>query len=554
LLLDTVDASVMIVLASTLLLVATIALIAVVVVAAAFIFICRCRFQRIRKGSKFHLGADDGSASSRVGEKTIAFYHPRCSAGGGGERVLWKIIQCLGEIRESGGCVSVAIYTADPNEGADGTNNGIAVCSADEGQRGGKEESGNEDAVVSDSSYKERVMKHVKDRFGIEVSSKLPIKFVHIDNEWRKLAPKGPVSMIAESIATVKLALAALNKFTPDIYVDTTGAAFTFVAAKILAGCKVAAYVHYPTISTDMLNMVWEQRPSYNNNSKITQSRAKTAVKLVYYSLFAVAYGSIGSLADLVMVNSTWTCNHIKYLWRLAAWRGKIHIVYPPCDTRSLEVLPLDDRERVVLSIGQFRPEKDHTLQIRSFARMLAEHVEVRSGARGAKLVLVGSCRDTEDEGRVARLRDLAKMLGVGRQTEFVLNQPFPVLKSWFGRASVGIHTMWNEHFGIGVVEMMAAGLITVAHESGGPKSDIIVPLDMEGENGELVRRETGYLASTVDEYASAMYEALKSGTSEEKRRILRIRQSGREQAKKFSDEVFADSFKGVIVDSNILR
>jgi hypothetical protein len=28
----------------------------------------------------------------------------------------------------------------------------------------------------------------------------------------------------------------------------------------------------------------------------------------------------------------------------------------------------------------------------------------------------------------------------------------------------LGIHTMWNEHFGIGIVEMMAAGLLTIAH------------------------------------------------------------------------------------------
>jgi hypothetical protein len=36
------------------------------------------------------------------------------------------------------------------------------------------------------------------------------------------------------------------------VFVDTTGWAFTFPLAK-LAGCKVACYVHYPTVSTDML-------------------------------------------------------------------------------------------------------------------------------------------------------------------------------------------------------------------------------------------------------------------------------------------------------------
>ena len=37
-----------------------------------------------------------------------------------------------------------------------------------------------------------------------------------------------------------------------------------------------------------------------------------------------------------------------------------------------------------------------------------------------------------------------------------------------------------NEHFGIGVVEMMAAGLAVVAHDSAGPKEDIVV--DWEGQ------------------------------------------------------------------------
>lgn len=38
---------------------------------------------------------------------------------------------------------------------------------------------------------------------------------------------------------------------------------------------------------------------------------------------------------------------------------------------------------------------------------------------------------------------------------EFVVGAPFAELKRWLGRASVGLHTMWNEHFGICVVEYM---------------------------------------------------------------------------------------------------
>ena len=39
-------------------------------------------------------------------------------------------------------------------------------------------------------------------------------------------------------------------------FIDTSGWAFSFPLAR-LAGARVLAYVHYPTISTDMLSRVW---------------------------------------------------------------------------------------------------------------------------------------------------------------------------------------------------------------------------------------------------------------------------------------------------------
>jgi len=125
--------------------------------------------------------------------------------------------------------------------------------------------------------------------------------------------------------------------------------------------------------------------------------------------------------------------------------------------------LPLAPREPVILSVGQFRPEKDHPLQIRAFARFLNSSSTGKNGhinKKDIKLVLLGSCRGAEDERRVEALRALAAEAGVGGQVEFVVGAPFPELKRWLGRASVGVHTMWNEHFGICVVEyMVSAGV-----------------------------------------------------------------------------------------------
>ncbi|XP_057252004.1 GDP-Man:Man(3)GlcNAc(2)-PP-Dol alpha-1,2-mannosyltransferase-like [Beta vulgaris subsp. vulgaris] len=64
------------------------------------------------------------------------------------------------------------------------------------------------------------------------------------------------------------------------------------------------------------------------------------------------------------------------------------------------------------------------------------------------------------------------------------------------GAATAGIHSMMDEHFGISVVEFMAAGAIPIAHNSAGPKMDIV--LEEEGQ-------QTGYLAQSENECAEAI-------------------------------------------------
>lgn len=102
--------------------------------------------------------------------------------------------------------------------------------------------------------------------------------------------------------------------------------------------------------------------------------------------------------------------------------------------------------------------------------------------------------------------------------------QPYSELLRWMGAAWAGLHTMWNEHFGISVVEMLAAGLAVIAHRSGGPRMDII----QEGQNG--------YLAETAEEYADRMRDILDNFNSEE---LDRLRERGRLSSNRFSDEVF---------------
>jgi alpha-1,2-mannosyltransferase len=272
---------------------------------------------------------------------------------------------------------------------------------------------------------------------------------VHLHEHAHLLEPASSFSLLVESVGAMRLAYKALrislsSDTIPNVFIDTTGCAFTYVPAAILFGCRVLAYVHYPTISTDMLQLVWERRRStYNHQAYIAASAVTTYVKLIYYILFAVLYGAVGSLATLVLVNSTWTYNHIRSLWKIAAWRNRIRIVFPPCSLvdGSPGTNKHDQRQPVVLSIGQFRPEKDHTLQIESMARLLQLHPETMIQA---KLVLIGSCRGAADEARLQQLQELCRKLQVTEHVVFVVNQPFSVIQEWLQKASVGIHTVRN--------------------------------------------------------------------------------------------------------------
>eukprot|EP00986_Skeletonema_menzelii_P001270 scaffold338_cov155-Skeletonema_menzelii.AAC.4 len=516
--------------------------------ATSFIYINQCRsyFSQIRQGFiAYQRQRNDNSTKKKTKGKganpddntfVIGFFHPHCSSGGGGERVLWKAIQALGELKEgklmdrrtNKSKKSASNYSADEESLNNCKNLVVVIYTVDK----------------PSASYEKDLLAHVRERFSITIPKSLSLHFVHLHEEKHLLQKSKRFTLMAESLGTTQLAWCALSAVTPHVFFDTTGCAFTFFVARILAGCKVGAYVHYPTISTDMLSLVWKRRPTYNNDAKVAANPIVTCAKLIYYVMFAILYGLVGSLANLVMVNSSWTKNHIQYLWKLS---GKIQVVFPPVDTKSLKALPLGNRENMILSIGQFRPEKDHTLQLLSFAKLL-EIEEMRNSE--VKLVLIGSCRGEDDRQLVDQLQKLARELNIQNHVEFVLNQPYSILKDYLSRASIGIHTMWNEHFGIGVVEMMAAGLVTIAHESGGPESDIIQsPWKEETLDYSYC---TGCLASNAEQYAALMSAIIKNGSSSDL--VMKIRENGRKHAEQFSDEVFMNEFKGALLSSSLLK
>ena len=81
--------------------------------------------------------------------------------------------------------------------------------------------------------------------------------------------------------------------------------------------------------------------------------------------------------------------------------------------------------------------------------------------------------------------------------------------------------------FFLGIVEMMAAGAIVLAHKSGGPKMDIV-------DEGE-----TGFLASDIESYATVMRQVLEMKPDDRKK----IRERARESVDRFSTANFERCF-----------
>ena len=247
------------------------------------------------------------------------------------------------------------------------------------------------------------------------------------------------------------------------------------------------AYVHYPTISTDMLGSL-NAEPGKGLNAG-TGKGLKGTVKRRYWHIFAWMYSWVGGTVDVVMTNSTWTQGHIRSLWGPNRTKrqkaSEIEIVFPPVAVEELErAIEISEsseskREPALLYVAQFRPEKNHVLILRAFAHLLEQGKEQGvDKLASAKLVLVGSVRDSEDATRVYNLRLLAHELKIKDHVDFLCDAPWSEILNRLRSSWVGVNGMWNEHFGIGVVEYQAAGLISVVNDSGGPKYDIVVDCD----------------------------------------------------------------------------
>ena len=398
-------------------------------------------------------------------QKIVTFFHPNCMDCAGGERVLWAAVDALKDK-----VPEIAMYSVNNTH----------------------------------DEAREKIKKH----FNLDIPSNL--RFINVGPAAFLEPHRFPrLTLIFQALSSMVYALKCLFKFVPSVVIDSTGAPFAAPIWKILGGCTVIFYTHYPYISTDMLQVVESRKESYNNKGAVAKSSFLSTIKVYYYRIMCKLYGLTGKFVDLMTVNSSWTAGHITQIYGY-----KPIILFPPCDCTDFNEFPLEGREKgLIISVGQFRPEKDYPLQL-----------EIMDKAKEFKelnphLVIIGGCRNANDQKLVDSLQKTIdeKHLPVQLKT----NVPYNELKDYLRKADVGLHTMYNEHFGICAVEYIASGLIPLCNKSAGPLMDII--------------KDERFLAITCDEYVEKLKNALHE-PDETRRRF-------REESKRFSLENFEQAF-----------
>jgi alpha-1,2-mannosyltransferase len=471
--------------------------------------IIACRYHR-RTGDRV---ATDESGSH--GTPSVGLLHPASGAGGGGERVLWVAVAALMQADERAGIARrYVLYTKRYAAPAPPPAGGNAASRA-----------------AADDAH---LLGLVHQQFGITVDgSKLTVVYI-TRSKYLDAAMYPRLTLLLQSLVGGFMMFVdlAVNGCT-DVVIDTVGIPFAYPFLVVLSGVRVACFIHYPVISTDMLSAVRSRRASFNNSSRIANSYVLTQCKVGYYRAFATLYSCAGWFATAVMTNSSWTKGHICALWGLPV----VPIVFPPVNIKGLAAAQptgrgkakrASARANTIVGVGQFRPEKDHRLQLAAFARALP------GLPKDATLVLVGGCRDENDRQRVKDLRCYAHELGVTERVRFEVSVPYDRITELLTTAAVGIHAMRDEHFGISVVEYMAGGCVALAHDSAGPKMDII----RDGVDGFLRSDEQGYADALCAIFAMKKKDAAAFDAMSDE---------ARSSAQRFSDESFARKFLGTL-------
>jgi glycosyltransferase involved in cell wall biosynthesis len=203
------------------------------------------------------------------------------------------------------------------------------------------------------------------------------------------------------------------------------------------------SYVHFPIKAT----LEYSQIPVFVSPAK--------------WAAYCQVYNLVTSIVDrinpsILLTNSKFTQQIVrKYLRRNSL------VLHPPVDVQSYARVNVKS-ENLVVTVSKFTPK-----------RCLHRVPLIARNTQNARFIIVGGADEYSIE-TIANLQELIREQDVQDRVVLMPNVQRSKLMELLVRAKVYLHVMPSEHFGISIVEAMAAGCVPVVHRSGGPWLDIL--------------------------------------------------------------------------------
>ncbi|GMG81384.1 glycosyltransferase [Paralimibaculum aggregatum] len=214
--------------------------------------------------------------------------------------------------------------------------------------------------------------------------------------------------------------------------------------------------------------------------------------------------------ANLTLANSDWTAERFGRIY------GRLpETLYPPVPG-DFPRRPWAARDDAAICVGRIADDK-------RLDRIIAAVAALRERHPGFRLRIAGTL-DTVAPARMMVERAAAEHPWI----ELHFDLPRDALCALMAASKIGIHAKEDEHFGIAVAEMLRAGCLTFAHDSGGQV--------------EILGRAPELLFRTPDEAAGKMARALADDALRE--RLLAALAA---RAPLFTPERFCAAFRGVL-------
>jgi alpha-1,2-mannosyltransferase len=283
-----------------------------------------------------------------------------------------------------------------------------------------------------------------------------------------------------------------------DIVINTHGDALPY---RISGATPYLLYLHFPTF-------LMSSTTSYASNKY-----RKSLFWRAYFKPYTLITQSLAMRAitgsSLILTNSAFSREAIREAF------ANVHpyVLYPPVDTERFSHAysqTINAREAKVLVVARFSPEKQIENAIK-VAHLLGRNI---------KFHIVGSLTPA-NRPYFKMLQNLIESYGLTQIVTLTPNASNEELIDAMSKSMIYFHTMIGEHFGVSIVEAMAAGLIPVVPSYGGCSE--IVPSEYQYHTlQEAAEHIAKYAKIADDQKRIQMHEIARQFSPDNFRRLMK--------------------------------